>query len=130
MDFEDRDSSSKRRSVRCGRLDVLFRSGDDPEDCGLGQEAFMDEEADLPSDLKWLQELSEESDGDGDLALETDNSTKRSYAETARMFKLRRNLDQLDSFHRQKERDVQKARFGPGIHQPLELTCLFNPDKM
>ncbi|XP_047218154.1 cilia- and flagella-associated protein 74 isoform X5 [Girardinichthys multiradiatus] len=110
MDFEDRDSSPKRRSVRCGLLDVLFRSGDDPEDCGLGQEAFMDEEADLPSDLEWLQELSEESDSDGDLALETDNSTKRSYAETARMFKLRRNLDQLDSFHRQKERDVQKAR--------------------
>ncbi|MEQ2245347.1 hypothetical protein ILYODFUR_026724 [Ilyodon furcidens] len=106
MDFEDRDSSPQRRSARCGLLDVLFRSGDDPE----GQEAFMDEEADLPSDLQWLQELSEESDSDGDLALETDNSTKRSYAETARMFKLRRNLDQLDSFHRQKERDVQKAR--------------------
>ncbi|KAM4570699.1 cilia- and flagella-associated protein 74 [Fundulus diaphanus] len=110
MDFEDRDSSPKSGSVRCGLVDVLLRSGDATEDFGLDQEACMDEEADLPSDLVWLQDLSEESDSDGDLARGADNSKRRSYAETARMFKLRRNLDQLDTFHRQKEHDVQTAR--------------------
>ncbi|KAG7472773.1 hypothetical protein MATL_G00112620 [Megalops atlanticus] len=38
------------------------------------------------------------------------NGDKKSYAERARIFKLRRNLDQLDSFYRQKEYDVLKAR--------------------
>ncbi|XP_035761439.1 cilia- and flagella-associated protein 74 [Neolamprologus brichardi] len=56
--------------------------------------------------------VSPEDDGvdDGDLAAMADGCKKRSYAETARMFKLRRNLDQLDCFHRQKEHDVLKAR--------------------
>ncbi|KAG9332806.1 hypothetical protein JZ751_014905, partial [Albula glossodonta] len=36
--------------------------------------------------------------------------TKKNYAERARIFKLRRNLDQLDSFYKQKEHDVLKAR--------------------
>ncbi|XP_035998411.1 cilia- and flagella-associated protein 74 [Fundulus heteroclitus] len=117
MDFEDRDSSPKSGSVRCGLVDVLHRSGDATEDFGLDQEACMDEEADLPSDLVWLQDLSEESDSDGDLARGADNGKRRSYAETARMFKLRRNLDQLDAFHRQKEHDVQTAR------EKLKLCC-------
>ncbi|KAG7226924.1 hypothetical protein INR49_022219 [Caranx melampygus] len=51
-----------------------------------------------------------EDDSDGDLVVAADYGKKRSYAETARMFKLRRNLDQLDCFHRQKEHDVLKAR--------------------
>ncbi|KAM4738037.1 cilia- and flagella-associated protein 74 [Anableps anableps] len=110
MDFNDRDSSAEGGSERSGLLNVLHRRVDNPEDGALGLETFMEEEEDLSSDLDWLQELSEESDGDGDLALDADNSKKRSCAETARMFKLRRNLDQLDSFHRQKERDVQKTR--------------------
>ncbi|XP_061115099.1 cilia- and flagella-associated protein 74 [Conger conger] len=38
------------------------------------------------------------------------DSSKKSYAERARIFKLRRNLDQLDSFYQQKEQDVLKAR--------------------
>lgn len=49
---------------------------------------------------------------------------KRSYAETARMFKLRRNLDQLDCLHQQKEHDVLKARSEPGTGRPLELLKL------
>lgn len=53
-----------------------------------------------------------------------DGCKKRSYAETARMFKLRRNLDQLDCFHRQKEHDVLKARSEPGTDRPLELQKL------
>lgn len=40
------------------------------------------------------------------------------------MFKLRRNLDQLDCFHRQKEHDVLKARSEPGTDRPLELQKL------
>ncbi|XP_028850611.1 cilia- and flagella-associated protein 74 isoform X2 [Denticeps clupeoides] len=35
---------------------------------------------------------------------------RKSYAENARMFKLRRNLDQLDSLYAQKEDDVLRAR--------------------
>lgn len=56
----------------------------------------------------------DDSDGDGDLAVVADNGKKRSFAATARMFKLRRNLDQLDCFHRQKEHDVLKARSESG----------------
>lgn len=61
-------------------------------------------------------------DGDGDLAVAAVNGKKRSYAETARMFKLRRNLDQLDCFHQQKEHDVLKARSGPGNQQTSRAT--------
>ncbi|XP_035499668.2 cilia- and flagella-associated protein 74 isoform X3 [Scophthalmus maximus] len=68
-----------------------------------------DQELALPPDLEWLEELSVE-DGDGDRVVAGDDGQKRSYAETARMFKLRRNLDQLDSFHRQKEHDVLQTR--------------------
>ncbi|XP_033944057.1 cilia- and flagella-associated protein 74 isoform X1 [Pseudochaenichthys georgianus] len=82
----------------------------DNED-GPGQESFKEEEVALQQannglDFEWLLE----DDGDGDLAVAAVSGEKRSYAETARMFKLRRNLDQLDCFHRQKEHDVQKAR--------------------
>lgn len=55
--------------------------------------------------------------GDGDLAIVASDGKKRSYAATARMFKLRRNLDQLDCFHQQKEHDVLKARSGSGNPQ-------------
>ena len=51
-------------------------------------------------------------DSDCDLAVADSNGGERSYAATARMFKLRRNLDQLDRFHRQKEHDVLKVRSG------------------
>ncbi|XP_033944061.1 cilia- and flagella-associated protein 74 isoform X4 [Pseudochaenichthys georgianus] len=68
----------------------------------------------LPSNkptMAWISSgCCKEDDGDGDLAVAAVSGEKRSYAETARMFKLRRNLDQLDCFHRQKEHDVQKAR--------------------
>ncbi|KAK5894290.1 hypothetical protein CesoFtcFv8_010998 [Champsocephalus esox] len=82
----------------------------DNED-GPGQESFKEEEVALQQannglDFEWFLE----DDGDGDLAVAAVSGEKRSYAETARMFKLRRNLDQLDCFHRQKEHDVQKAR--------------------
>ncbi|KAM9342390.1 cilia- and flagella-associated protein 74 [Pholidichthys leucotaenia] len=93
MDIRDRDSPS-------GEIG--------PDWSGLqdGQEQR------LPPDLDWIDELSQEEDedDDGDLAVAVDGSKKRTYAETARMFKLRRNLDQLDRFHRQKEHDVLKAR--------------------
>uniref|UniRef100_A0A669BX33 Cilia and flagella associated protein 74 n=1 Tax=Oreochromis niloticus TaxID=8128 RepID=A0A669BX33_ORENI len=108
MEVEDRRSPAEVEPNRCGQLDVHL-SPDDPSD-----ETFKAEESDVPADLDWLEELSEEDDGvgdgDGDLAAMADGCKKRSYAETARMFKLRRNLDQLDCFHRQKEHDVLKAR--------------------
>ncbi|XP_040009856.1 cilia- and flagella-associated protein 74 isoform X3 [Xiphias gladius] len=104
MDEEDRGSPSDVASDSCGLLDVHLSTDEDIEDEGSDQKPAP------PSDLKWLEELSEEDDGDGDLAAVADYGQKRSYAETARMFKLRRNLDQLDRFHRQKEHDVLKAR--------------------
>lgn len=69
-------------------------------------------------------------DGAGDFAPVANNSKQRSFAEIARMFKLKRNLDQIDSFYRQKEHDVQKTRSGPATHRPLELTFLFSPDQI
>ncbi|XP_056241792.1 cilia- and flagella-associated protein 74 isoform X1 [Seriola aureovittata] len=93
MDEEDRESPSDVASDSCGHLDES-----------------SDQEPALPPDLEWLEELSEEDDGDGDLVVVGDYGKKRSNAATARMFKLRRNLDQLDCFHRQKEHDVLKAR--------------------
>ncbi|XP_077401217.1 cilia- and flagella-associated protein 74 isoform X6 [Vanacampus margaritifer] len=69
-----------------------------------------DEEADEPPDLEWLEELYQENDSDDDLASEPGDEKQRTFSDTARMFKLRRNLDQLDSFHRQKESALLKAR--------------------
>lgn len=45
---------------------------------------------------------------------------KGSCAETARMFKLRRGLDQLDCIYQQKEHDMQKARYKSGNQQTLQ----------
>ncbi|XP_061700894.1 cilia- and flagella-associated protein 74 isoform X2 [Syngnathoides biaculeatus] len=61
-------------------------------------------------DLEWLEELYEENDSDDDVAGEPSEEKQRTFSATARMFKLRRNLDQLDSFHRQKESALLKAR--------------------
>ncbi|XP_039657369.1 cilia- and flagella-associated protein 74 isoform X5 [Perca fluviatilis] len=116
MDVEDRNSPCDVASDRCGELGVHLSTDDDEdnEEGGPGQMTFKDEEAVLSPDLKWLEDLYEEDDsdmdGNGDLAVAAVNGKKRSYAETARMFKLRRNLDQLDCFHQQKEHDVLKAR--------------------
>ncbi|XP_069383318.1 cilia- and flagella-associated protein 74 isoform X2 [Paralichthys olivaceus] len=105
MDEEDQEGPRDVVSGSGGLWDHVHLSTDHhTEDEGSHQEPP------LPPDLDWLEELSEEDDGDGDLVVEADYGQKRSYAETARMFKLRRNLDQLDSFHRQKEHDVLRAR--------------------
>ncbi|XP_040915235.1 cilia- and flagella-associated protein 74 [Toxotes jaculatrix] len=104
MDEEDRESPSDEASDNCGLLGVHLSTDKDIEDEGSDQEPTP------PPDLDWFEELSEEEDGDGDLVVTADYGKKRNYAETARMFKLRRNLDQLDCFHRQKEHDVLKAR--------------------
>ncbi|GLD45766.1 cilia- and flagella-associated protein 74 isoform X1, partial [Lates japonicus] len=115
MDEDDRDSPCDVASYSCGLVGVHLSTDKVPEDGGSDQEPA------LPPDLEWLDELSEEDDGDGDLAVVADYGKKRSYAETARMFKLRRNLDQLDCFHRQKEHDVLKAREELNLcHQNIE----------
>ncbi|KAM9350311.1 cilia- and flagella-associated protein 74 [Symphorus nematophorus] len=109
MDVEDRESPCDVASDRCGDMAVHGSTDEDSE----GQETFKDDEPALPPDLEWLEELYEwveDSDSDGDPSAAADDGKKRSCAATARMFKLRRNLDQLDCFHRQKEHDVQKAR--------------------
>ncbi|XP_070767007.1 cilia- and flagella-associated protein 74 [Enoplosus armatus] len=110
MDVEDKESPFDVMSDSSGLLGVHLSTDEDSEEDGPGQDTSKDEEPALPPDLEWLEELYEEDDDDVDLAVAADNGMKRSYAETARMFKLRRNLDQLDSFHRQKEHDVLKAR--------------------
>ncbi|KAM9752856.1 cilia- and flagella-associated protein 74 [Menidia menidia] len=109
MDAEE-EGPSDLTSGSCRQLCVHPSRAEATEDGDSGKEAFKDEEPALPPDLEWLEELYEEDNGDGDLAPAADIDKKRSYAETARMFKLRRNLDQLDCFHRQKEHDVLKAR--------------------
>ncbi|KAM3618715.1 uncharacterized protein V6R79_023944 [Siganus canaliculatus] len=111
MDVRDKGSSFDAASDKCGQLDLDI-SVDDKEEDDPGQQIHTDKEAAHVPDLGWLKDLSEEEDGDddSDLAVPADNVKKGSYAATARMFKLRRNLDQLDCFHQQKEDDVLKAR--------------------
>ncbi|KAF7642843.1 hypothetical protein LDENG_00249540 [Lucifuga dentata] len=118
MDEEDREDPCDVVSDRCGQPEdnraSSHRTDEDTDDEGTGEETFRDE--DIPPDLQWLEELYEE-DSDGDLAVAADNVGKKSYGETVRMFKLRRNLDQLDCFHQQKEHDVVKTR------EELKLCC-------
>ncbi|XP_070696380.1 cilia- and flagella-associated protein 74 [Pempheris klunzingeri] len=111
MDTEDRESPFDV-SDSCELLGVHLSTDEDSEEDDPCQETVKDEKPAFPPDLEWLEELEDEgdSDGDGNLAVAADIGKRRSYAETARMFKLRRNLDQLDCFHRQKENDVLKAR--------------------
>ncbi|XP_043967379.1 cilia- and flagella-associated protein 74 [Gambusia affinis] len=137
MDFEEFECSTEGGSLKSGLFDVLLRSFDETEEeeeeevVEVEAEAedvyFHEEPGPLP-DLEWMQELSDESDGGGDgasdLAPEVDVSKQRSFAETARMFKLRRNLDQLDSIHRQKEHDVQKTREHLNICHHNIKSCL------
>ncbi|XP_036960629.1 cilia- and flagella-associated protein 74 isoform X2 [Acanthopagrus latus] len=118
MDVGDGERPFDVASDSCGQLGVHLSTDEDCEGDGPGQETFNDDEPALPPDLAWLEDLYEEDDDDGDgngdvdqnPSVVADNGEKRSYAATARMFKLRRNLDQLDCFHRQKEHDVLKAR--------------------
>ncbi|KAG7519814.1 hypothetical protein JOB18_016556 [Solea senegalensis] len=111
MSEEEKEGSRDVTSDSSGLLGVHLSSDHDTED------EASDQELPLPPGLDWLDDLSEEDDGEGDFKVGADYGKKRSYAETARMFKLRRNLDQLDSFHQQKEHDVLKAR------EALNLCC-------
>nr|XP_057941692.1 cilia- and flagella-associated protein 74 isoform X2 [Doryrhamphus excisus] len=83
-----------------------FSTNDNNED---KDEDFNDEAEELP-DLEWLEELSQDNESDDDLVAEQADVKDMTYDEAARMFKLRRNLDQLDSFQRQKECAFLKAR--------------------
>ncbi|XP_071392092.1 cilia- and flagella-associated protein 74 [Centroberyx affinis] len=99
-----RSANNNSNSTACPWTDE--ETGDE----GTGEETFREEDPAIPPELVWLEELFEE-DSDGDLAVAAAAyDGERSSAETARMFKLRRNLDQLDRFRRQKERDVLEAR--------------------
>ncbi|XP_041129939.1 cilia- and flagella-associated protein 74-like isoform X2 [Polyodon spathula] len=84
---------------------------DETEDEGTG-EGFKDEETLFPKSVDDFGFNSDSSwDGDeADLAVDFDVIKKMSCAERSRMFKLRTNLDQLDSLHKQKEYEVLKAR--------------------
>ncbi|XP_051913294.1 cilia- and flagella-associated protein 74 isoform X5 [Hippocampus zosterae] len=98
---------------------------DGKEEHELKMDDLKDEEAEELPDLEWLEELyncnfilltpttpapKSESESDDDLACESGDEKERTFSATARMFKLRRNLDQLDNFHRQKECALLKAR--------------------
>ncbi|XP_051913292.1 cilia- and flagella-associated protein 74 isoform X3 [Hippocampus zosterae] len=83
---------------------------DGKEEHELKMDDLKDEEAEELPDLEWLEELYNESESDDDLACESGDEKERTFSATARMFKLRRNLDQLDNFHRQKECALLKAR--------------------
>lgn len=70
----------------------------------------------LLNDFRFASAWSEE-DSDADEPTFASSSPKiSSCAETARMFKLRRGLDQLDFIYQQKEHDVQKARYNSGFN--------------
>lgn len=74
----------------------------------------------LPNVSSLFASGKSEEDSDVDEPSFVANLPKRSScAETARMFKLRRGLDQLDCIYQQKEHDVQKARYYSGYQQTL-----------
>ncbi|KAE8293192.1 Cilia- and flagella-associated protein 74 [Larimichthys crocea] len=110
MDDEERESPPGVASDRPGQQHLS--PDEDSEGDASRQETLNDDEPALPPGLEWLEELSEEDDADGDRDVEVaaDSGKKRTCAATARMFKLRRNLDQLDCFYQQKEHDMLKAR--------------------
>ncbi|TKS77209.1 Cilia- and flagella-associated protein 74 [Collichthys lucidus] len=110
MDDEERESPPAVASDRPGQQHLS--PDEDSEGDASRQETLNDDEPALPPDLEWLEELSEEDDADGDRDVEVaaDSGKKRTCAATSRMFKLRRNLDQLDCFYQQKEHDMLKAR--------------------
>uniref|UniRef100_W5MG58 Cilia and flagella associated protein 74 n=1 Tax=Lepisosteus oculatus TaxID=7918 RepID=W5MG58_LEPOC len=77
------------------------------------KEGFRDEDTLFPTSADEFGGFSSSSsweEEEADLTEDQDRSKKKSYAERVRIFKLRRNLDQLDSFYKQKEHDVLKAR--------------------
>ncbi|XP_054636590.1 cilia- and flagella-associated protein 74 [Dunckerocampus dactyliophorus] len=94
---------------------------DGKEEDDFKTDDFKDEEAEELPDLEWLEELSQDNDSDGDLVAEQADVKEMTYVETARMFKLRRNLDQLDNFQRQRECALLKAREDLNLlHQSIQ----------
>ncbi|XP_064156962.1 cilia- and flagella-associated protein 74 isoform X2 [Anguilla rostrata] len=75
-----------------------------------GEEGFRDENMSFSNAEDEFTEFDSSTSCDEMEADVAADSSKKSYAERARIFKLRRNLDQLDSFYKQKEHDVLKAR--------------------
>ncbi|XP_027868908.1 cilia- and flagella-associated protein 74 isoform X1 [Xiphophorus couchianus] len=134
MDFEEFECAPEGGSLKSGLFDVILRSFDETEEEEEAEEevvevedVYFHEEPAPPPDLDWVEELSDENEGEdegeghgdgaGDFAPVANNSKQRTFAEIARMFKLKRNLDQIDSFYRQKEHDVQKTR------EKLNICC-------
>ncbi|KAM9505754.1 cilia- and flagella-associated protein 74 isoform 3-T3 [Salvelinus alpinus] len=125
MDVPARDSPSEEASISSFHSeyppDNTWKD-EETEDEGTREETFREDPAQRqPTDATELSlELDatncqclfnlQSADNDDDLGEDGGCSGKKSYAETARMFKLRMNLDQLDCFHRQKEHNVLKAR--------------------
>ncbi|XP_041712166.2 cilia- and flagella-associated protein 74 isoform X1 [Coregonus clupeaformis] len=115
MDASDRDSPSEEVSISSFHSEyppLNTWTDEDTGDEGTGEETFREDPAQPTDATEFSLELDATNwaDNDDDLAEDGGRSGKKSYAETARMFKLRRNLDQLDCFHRQKEHNVLEAR--------------------
>ncbi|XP_077581620.1 cilia- and flagella-associated protein 74 [Stigmatopora nigra] len=110
--MEDMDDDSDTASDTCEPTPYQFSSDEytdvKDDDDFLLDDIEEEEREELP-DLEWLDELSEEN-SDDDLAAEPGDEKQRTFAATARMFKLRRNLYQLDNFQKQKEHSLLKAR--------------------
>ncbi|CDQ77303.1 unnamed protein product [Oncorhynchus mykiss] len=115
MDVPARDSPSEEVSISSFHSEyppVDTWKDEETGDEGTRAETFREDPA-QPTDAAELSlelDATNCADNDDDLGEDGGRSGKKSYAETARMFKLRRNLDQLDCFHRQKEHNVLKAR--------------------
>ncbi|KAL1021090.1 hypothetical protein UPYG_G00008690 [Umbra pygmaea] len=104
MDVTDLHTSSEDTSISFSAHPSRFSSWTDEEtDECTGVETIREDPL-LPTDAK------EGNDNDSDIVEAGSSSGKKRYSETVWMFKLRRNLDQLDSIHQQKEHNMLKAR--------------------
>nr|XP_015192719.1 PREDICTED: cilia- and flagella-associated protein 74 isoform X1 [Lepisosteus oculatus]XP_015192720.1 PREDICTED: cilia- and flagella-associated protein 74 isoform X1 [Lepisosteus oculatus] len=108
-------SGGEMSAVSAGHTPLQSGWTDDDQsaDEEADKEGFRDEDTLFPTSADEFGGFSSSSsweEEEADLTEDQDRSKKKSYAERVRIFKLRRNLDQLDSFYKQKEHDVLKAR--------------------
>ncbi|XP_019906907.2 cilia- and flagella-associated protein 74 [Esox lucius] len=106
------DNTSEKDSISFEHPSLNTWTDEETGDECTGVNTFTEDPAPPTDATDWSIELgaTKWKGNDDDLVEVGYRSGKKSFAKTARMFKLRRNLDQLDSIHRQKEHNMLKAR--------------------
>ncbi|KAJ8386870.1 hypothetical protein AAFF_G00165710 [Aldrovandia affinis] len=104
------DSSEEVSPIAAENVALNTWTDEETGDEEAGEDGFRDENTLFSNTEDEFTEFDSSTSCDEMEADLTGDDSKRSYAERARIFKLRRNLDQLDSFYKQKEHDVLKAR--------------------